>query len=73
MSRGANVEVQCLLPREGQRAAHLLDRYQLFWRYVYDYFATSGVTNAVFAMDFSANAAWPEWHPLFAAMWPGNE
>ena len=38
------------------------------WRYVHDYFAAAGVTNAVWAMDFSASAAWEEWHPLFAAM-----
>ena len=38
------------------------------WQYTRNYFEANGVTNAIWAMDFSTQAAWAEWHPLYAAM-----
>jgi len=49
------------------------EEYVAMWRYAHDYFAAQGVTNAVWAMDYSAMAAHEEWHALLAALWPGDQ
>ena len=50
------------------------DEYKAYWNHVQDRFAASGVTNAVWVVDWSANGgATPEYHPLLAALWPGDD
>ena len=50
------------------------DEYKAYWNHVQDRFAASGVTNAVWVVDWSANGgATAEYHPLLAALWPGDD
>mmetsp|Transcript_3200 Transcript_3200/g.7679 ORF Transcript_3200/g.7679 Transcript_3200/m.7679 type:complete len:321 (+) Transcript_3200:72-1034(+) len=46
--------------------------YRQLWQSLQDGFASAGVTNAVWAMDYSSEAAKTDKHPLLAALWPGD-
>ena len=46
--------------------------YKKMWHYIMDYFAAEGVTNAVWAMDYSTEANHDYIHPQLAALWPGD-
>lgn len=49
------------------------EEYRQVWQSFQDGFAAAGVTNAVWAMDYSSKAAKPSTHPLLAALWPGDD
>ena len=45
--------------------------YRAWWSRVWNQFRDAGVTNAVWAIDYSTRAGVePEYHPLLAALWP---
>lgn len=46
--------------------------YRSMWKTFQDEFSQAGVTNAVWAMDYSTLATHPDAHPLIAALWPGD-
>ena len=48
--------------------------YRALWRYVWNFFQAQGVTNAVWAMDFSVEGSTVDKYlPLVAALWPGDQ
>ena len=45
--------------------------YRAWWSRVWNQFRDAGVTNAVWAVDYSTHSSTePEYHPLLAALWP---
>jgi hypothetical protein len=49
-------------------------QYREIWQYVWKFFKKEGVTNAVWAMDYSVDGGTiQEFLPLVAALWPGDE
>ena len=50
-----------------------VDDYKKMWHYIMDRFKLKGVTNAVWAMDYSTEANEEYMHPHLAALWPGDE
>ena len=49
-----------------------VDDYKKMWHYIMDRFKAKGVTNAVWAMDFSTEANFEYMQPHMAALWPGD-
>lgn len=46
--------------------------YRSMWKNFADVFQKAGVTNVVWAMDYSTRATHEEYHPVLAALWPGD-
>lgn len=46
--------------------------YRAMWKAFADGFKSEGVTNVVWAMDYSTRATHAEYHPLLAALWPSD-
>ena len=47
--------------------------YRAYWRYIWQRFRDAGVTNAIWAMDYSVEGATVDtFWPLCAALWPGD-
>ena len=57
----------------GRHAAGSSADYRAQWIYTHNYFKANGVTNAVWAMDYSTESRTEAYWPLVASLWPGDE